>query len=71
MIDLKPCPHCGGRVRFNHNAELLPDGIFCPNCHMLVRFTTIQADRKDKFEVVMDRIAGAWNRREDNENKTD
>ncbi len=67
MSDLKPCPHCGGKVKFNHNAELIPDGIFCPNCHMMVRFTTIHANRGDKFEVIMDELAEAWNRRHDHE----
>lgn len=71
MTELKHCPFCGGHVRFNHNAELIPDGIFCQNCHMLMRFTTIHAGRNEKFEAVMERLAAAWNMRVGDSDETD
>lgn len=63
MDKLKPCPFCGKEVRFNHNAELVPDGIYCPNCHMLVRFTRIRVSNSERIGVTMDKIADQWNRR--------
>lgn len=64
MTELKPCPFCGGKVKFNHNIELVPDGIYCPACRMLVRYYGIRAKKNEVFGVIMDEIAEAWNRRQ-------
>lgn len=71
-ISLLPCPFCGGRVRFNHNVWLEPDGIWCESCHCLIRFPRIEHSKKDRFEATMSAMADAWNRRDvknDNDEK--
>ena len=62
-IKLKPCPFCGGKVNFNHNAELIPDGVVCQRCKMIVRYMRIKTRAKEQFSVPMEQIAEAWNRR--------
>ena len=64
MTDLEPCPLCGGEVRFNFNLALEPDGITCMECRYVLRFTRISHRGKDTFEVTMQRLAEAWNRRQ-------
>lgn len=61
--ELKSCPFCGGKVRMNHNIELVPDGIYCPTCHMKVNYTRELMKNKEQYGAVMARIAEAWNRR--------
>lgn len=64
MIELKPCPFCGKRVDYAYNMELEPYGIHCPNCHMIVRYSRVQAPRlHESFERVMSDIAVRWNDR--------
>lgn len=60
---LKTCPLCGSAVRFNYNGEFEPDGIWCPECKMLVRFTRIKVKAGEKFSVCMEKLTEAWNRR--------
>lgn len=62
--ELKPCPLCGGKVDFNYNIELEPDGIFCRQCRTLTRFMGKPAlKRHEPFGVAMDWIKERWNRR--------
>ena len=65
-INLKPCPFCGGKVGFNHNVELIPDGVVCQKCKIVVRYMRIKMKSKDNFEVPMKQMAEAWNRRAEN-----
>ena len=61
---LKPCPFCGGKVGYAHDIEMIPYGVTCMRCHMVVRFTRIEAKKREPFGIVMDKIANAWNQRE-------
>ena len=63
MDELKPCPFCGNEVDFNYNLGLEPDGITCRRCFMIVRFSRIRVKNGEKFEVAMNKMADAWNRR--------
>lgn len=63
-IELKPCPFCGAPVWFNHNMELEPDGIHCQQCGFVIRWLGVRAKPREKFEVVMKKLAERWNRRE-------
>ena len=63
MPELKPCPLCGGKVKFNYNIDFEPDSIACNACHMFVRFSRIRVKGNEKFEVVLKKMAEAWNRR--------
>lgn len=60
---LDPCPLCGGMVWFNYNLNLEPVGIICRNCNYILRFYRITPIPGEKFEVIMQRLAEAWNRR--------
>ena len=62
-IILKNCPFCGQEPDFTYNLDLVPDGIKCRTCHIVVRYPRIRAKPKDKFEVVMQQMADCWNRR--------
>lgn len=53
-IDLKPCPFCGGNVRF----DKLYSVIYCDGCDMV--FTLDDCTASD------DEIIKEWNRRVDN-----
>ena len=63
MIELKPCPFCGGKAQYNFDMQLEPIGVFCPACHVVVRFARIKPMGKRTAGSVMDEIAEAWNRR--------
>ena len=60
---LKTCPFCGGLVYFNYNGDLEPDGIHCPNCHMVIRWSKIRVKAGEKFSVCMEKLTRAWNQR--------
>lgn len=60
---LKPCPFCGNVVHLNYNIEMEPDGVYCPTCHMIARFTQIRVRGGEYFCVAIDKIVEAWNRR--------
>lgn len=58
-IDLKPCPFCGGNVRFDKAYSYFRHSIiYCDGCDIV--FTM------DGFDAVDDDVARAWNRRVDN-----
>lgn len=64
MIDLKPCPFCGGKVGFMYDAELLPSGIRCIRCHMMVKFYRVKPPKPhEPLGRVLNEYAEAWNRR--------
>lgn len=55
-IDLKPCPFCGGDVRFDEAYSYFRDTvIYCDSCDMV--FTL------DDCEATNSEIVEAWNRR--------
>lgn len=59
---LKPCPFCGGAVRFDKSYSYFFDSlIYCDGCDMV--FTLYDCTASD------DDIVRAWNRRADNENR--
>lgn len=64
MIELKPCPFCGCKNVYHvYNIEMEPDGITCPNCHIVVRYSRIHVQNGERYEVAMGKMAEAWNRR--------
>ena len=62
-VELKPCPHCGGKVDYNFDLKLMPDGVKCRRCKMIVHYYGIKYKSTDRFEVPMSQIAELWNRR--------
>lgn len=64
MTELKPCPFCGGKVEFNFNIELEPDGVRCARCKYILRYPSIRVKKStEPFSVVMDKMADKWNTR--------
>lgn len=63
MTELKPCPFCGSKVRFNYDGNFEPNGIWCSKCHMLAKFSRIHVKRGETFEFAMNEMAEAWNQR--------
>lgn len=61
--ELLPCPHCEKPVRFLHDMEGIPQGVFCPKCRMLVKYTDLRADERIGFKDLMEKIAARWNER--------
>ena len=60
--DLKPCPFCGGRVRWNFNIEFGINSIMCPGCKAMVQWR-IPEREKDSMGEIMGRWMEKWNRR--------
>lgn len=59
MVELEPCPFCGGRVRFDKAYSYFRDSvIYCDDCDIV--FTLDDCHASD------DEICAAWNRRTDN-----
>lgn len=58
-IDLKPCPFCGGNVRFEKAYSYFHDTvIYCDRCDIVFMM--------DDYDASDDDVARAWNRRADN-----
>lgn len=58
-IDLKPCPFCGGNVRFDVAYSYFRDTvIYCDSCDIVFALDDCDASGVD--------VARAWNRRADN-----
>lgn len=62
MIELKPCPFCGGNVRMMHDADGTPNGIHC-KCGAYTRFLFMPKIIGETFGDVQDRIIERWNSR--------
>lgn len=65
LKELKPCPFCGGQVKFVHdmNSEII--GIRCPDCKSMTKFYGLPTPKKSEtFGETMNRWAGKWNQRE-------
>ena len=72
MTELKSCPFCGKKVQIWQDAELIPQGVACHYCKMVVRFTRVKAPGShEAFERVIDDIAERWNRREGQDGRFD
>ena len=63
MDDLKPCPFCGGNVRYWYDIEGNPRGVICSRCRIFVNVSGIK--RGKTFGDEMKQIAERWNRRKD------
>lgn len=67
-IKLKPCPFCGGKVDFNYNMNLEPDGIRCMKCRYVLKYMRIRVEKStEPYRIVMNKMATEWNRRAENE----
>lgn len=58
MIELKPCPFCGGKAFFSQlylNANDTEESIACTDCSCVFTVDFLKPDRCD--------LAEAWNRR--------
>ena len=67
MINLKPCPFCGGQAVFNYSIDLLPDGIRCSDCKYIMRFWGMpKATQTTRMIEIMEPMAERWNKRECN-----
>lgn len=59
-IELKPCPFCGGSVRFDKAYSYFRDSvIYCDDCDMVFTLDDCQASD--------DEICESWNRRSDDD----
>lgn len=59
MAELKPCPFCGGGVRYDKAYSYFRDSvIYCDDCDMVFTLDDCQASD--------DEICETWNRRADN-----
>lgn len=64
MIELKPCPFCGGKaVRMIFDPDGAPSGVYCNQCRAFVRWN-IETAKHEQFGVAMEKYAEKWNRRE-------
>ncbi len=65
LIELKPCPFCGGKAKVYYAPTNAKDSIpcyrvCCEQCHTMIGTTA--AGKTDFFRTVFDAIV-AWNRR--------
>lgn len=62
--NLKPCPFCGGTVKWVHDLDGAVSGLRCPECKGFFRWPRIKTNgNHEPFGVAMDKIAEIWNRR--------
>ena len=66
-IKLKPCPFCGGEAILKRDRI----GLYCVKCTNCGCMTTFQFDFGEGEEVSGRKAADVWNRRIDNESRTD
>jgi len=66
MVDLEPCPFCGGKnVNIWEDAGFNPQGVVCHYCKIAVKFLRIKPPSgHEPYERVINDIAERWNRRE-------
>lgn len=60
MIELKPCPFCGGKARLFVNGGVR---VICPKCYASTRILT---DEMEYESNAVETVIEAWNRRADN-----
>lgn len=60
MIELKPCPFCGGKARLFVNGGVR---VICPKCYASTRILT---DKMEYESNAVETVIEAWNRRADN-----
>lgn len=59
MIELKPCPFCGGKARLFVNGGVR---VICPKCYASTRILT---DEMEYESNAVETVIEAWNRRAD------
>lgn len=64
VIDLARCPHCGGEVQLSFDLELVPDGVICRKCKMIVHYYGLKYKDDDTYVEMINRISEKWNKRE-------
>lgn len=64
MIELKPCPFCGGAVTYVYDLDGIPNGIACMRCRIVTRFMRERLKPKENIGDLQGRMAMIWNRRE-------
>lgn len=60
MIELKPCPFCGGKARLFVNGGVR---VICPKCYASTRILT---DEMEYESNAVETVIEVWNRRADN-----
>ncbi len=65
MVNLKPCPFCGGKVDYWYDAKFKPIGVRCTPCKIAVKMFGLKQERI--FGDTMAKIAERWNRTVSNE----
>lgn len=60
MVDLKPCPFCGGEARLFVNDGI---SVVCTKCYAR---TMVRVDTMEGKSSAVESVIEAWNRRADN-----
>lgn len=60
MLEIKPCPFCGGKAIFKETAGYWCD-VICEKCGAMIRCVLNNCDYSSKYEAIE-----AWNRRAEN-----
>lgn len=63
MDNLKPCPFCGEKVAYWHDAKMEPVGVQCQRCGLAIKVLRIRHKRGETFGDAQQQIAERWNRR--------
>ena len=65
MIELKPCPFCGGAAKIMVSPTTLNARAGCPKCNVTMK-KSFKGNRRIK-EILEELITEEWNRRENDE----
>ena len=60
MVELKPCPFCGGKARLFVNSGVR---VICTKCYASTR---IMSDEIEYDSRAVEMVVEVWNRRDDN-----
>ena len=63
MVELKPCPLCGGKARLFVSGGVR---VICSKCYVC---TMILTDNMEYESNAVETVIEAWNRRDDNGNR--